>query len=120
MPEYVNAGVIGEETLKKIYVSYIAGRMFLAARPHMMLPHRMGELIQFNYLREHGIIKETADGRITIDLDNVGGVLNRLLEETVRVQLSKSKENAAAFVEKYAVWIAAVGENRGGAAGTGG
>ena len=104
MPEYVNAGVIDEETLKKIYVSYIAGRMFLAARPHMMLPHRMGELIQFNYLREHGIIKETADGRITIDLDNVGGVLNRLLEETVRVQLSKSKENAAAFVEKYAVW----------------
>ena len=72
MPEYVNAGVIDEETLKKIYVSYIAGRMFLAARPHMMLPHRMGELIQFNYLREHGIIKETADGRITIDLDNVG------------------------------------------------
>ena len=120
MPEYVNAGVIDEETLKKIYVSYIAGRMFLAARPHMMLPHRMGELIQFNYLREHGIIKETADGRITIDLDNVGGVLNRLLEETVRVQLSKSKENAAAFVEKYAVWsplsekIAAVRQELGG------
>lgn len=104
MPEYVNAGVIDKETLKKIYVSYIAGRMFLAARPHMMLPHRMGELIQFNYLREHGIIKETADGRITIDLDNVGGVLSRLLAETIRVQLSKSKETAAAFVEKYAVW----------------
>ena len=100
MPEYVNAGVIDEETLKKIYVSYIAGRMFLAARPHMMLPHRMGELIQFNYLREHGIIKETADGRITIDLDNVGGVLNRLLE--------------------ICRLVAAVGENRGGAAGTGG
>ena len=28
MPEYVNAGVIGEETLKKIYVSYIAGGCF--------------------------------------------------------------------------------------------
>lgn len=104
MPEYVRAGVIDEETLKKIYVSYICGRMFLTARPHLMLPHRMGELIQFNYLRANGIIRETEDGKITIDLDNVGDVLNRLLEETIRVQLSKSKDDAAAFVEKYTGW----------------
>jgi len=104
MPEYAKAGVIDEETLKKIYVSYIAGRMFLAARPHMMLPHRMGELIQFNYLTANGIIKETPDAKITIDLANIGSVLNRLLAETIRVQLSKSKENAAAFVEKYTEW----------------
>ncbi len=104
MPEYVRAGIIDEETLKKIYVSYICGRMFLTARPHLMLPHRMGELIQFNYLCTNGIIQETKDGKITIDLDNVGNVLNRLLEETIRIQLSKSKDDAAAFVEKYTEW----------------
>ncbi len=104
MPEYVKAGVIDEETLKKVYVSYIAGRMFLAARPHMMLPHRMGELIQFNYLRKHGIIGETADGKITIDLQNAVHVFHRLLEETIGVQLSKSGETAAAFVEQYTEW----------------
>lgn len=104
MSDYVKAGVIDAETLKKVYVSYICGRMFLIARPHMMLPHRMGELIQFNYLRENGIIKENAEGKIEIDLDNIQTVLNRLLQETIEVQLSKSPEKAAAFVEKYSQW----------------
>ena len=104
MPDYVKAGVIDEDTLKKIYVSYICGRMFLIARPHMMLPHRMGELIQFNYLREKGIVKENAEGKIEIDLDNIQAVLWQLLQETIEVQLSKSPDKAAAFVEKYTDW----------------
>ena len=104
MSDYVKAGVIDAETLKKVYVSYICGRMFLIARPHMMLPHRMGELIQFNYMCENGIIKENTEGKIEIDLDNIQTVLNRLLQETIEVQLSKSPEKAAAFVEKYAQW----------------
>ena len=106
MPEYVKAGVIDEETLKKIYVSYIVGRMFLTARPHLQLPHRMGELIQFNFLCRNGIIKETADGKITIDLGGIGAVLNRLLEETIRVQLSRSPAAAAEFVDRYGEWTA--------------
>ncbi len=104
MPEYVKAGVIDNETLNKVYVSYICGRMFLIARPHNMLPHRVAELIQFNYLRENGVISETSQGKITVDLERIGEVLNRLLEETIRVQLSKSPQTAAAFVEKYTEW----------------
>ena len=106
MPEYVKSGVIDEETLKKVYVSYICGRMLLNARPHMMLPHRMGELIQFNYLCQNGIIKETENGKITIDLENINRVLNQLLKETIEIQLSRSVKTAADFVEKYANWSA--------------
>ena len=104
MSDYVKAGVIDAKTLKKVYVSYICGRMFLIARPHMMLPHRMGELIQFNYLREKGVIKENAAGKVEIDLENMQTALNQLLQETIEVQLSKSPEKAAAFVEKYSQW----------------
>ena len=119
MAEYVKAGVIDEETLKKIYVSYICGRMFLIARPHHMLPHRMAELIQFNYLYKNGIIKEMADGKIDIDLGNIQKILDKLLQDTIAVQLSKSPETAAKFVEEYTDWsplsqkIAAVRQDLG-------
>ena len=104
MPQYVKNGVIDAETLKKVYVSYIVGRMFLSARPHQMLPHRMGELIQFNYLLQHGAINFDDKGLLHIDFAQLEPVLHNLLDETIRVQLSKSPQTAEEFVEKYTVW----------------
>ena len=104
MPQYVKNGVIDAETLKKVYVSYIVGRMFLSARPHQMLPHRMGELIQFNYLLQHGAINFDDKGLLHIDFVQLEPVLHNLLDETIRVQLSKSPQTAEEFVEKYTVW----------------
>lgn len=104
MPQYVKNGVIDAETLKKVYVSYIVGRMFLSARPHQMLPHRMGELIQFNYLLQHGAINFDDKGLLHIDFAQLDPVLHNLLDETIRVQLSKSPQTAEEFVEKYTVW----------------
>lgn len=104
MPQYVKNGVIDDETLKKIYVSYIVGRMFLSARPHRMLPHRMGELIQFNYLLEHKAISFDDKGLLHIDFDRLQPVLKSLLDETIKVQLSGSPAVAESFVDKYTVW----------------
>lgn len=104
MPQYVKNGVIDAETLKKIYVSYIVGRMFLSARPHRMLPHRMGELIQFNYLLEHKAVFFDDKGLLHIDFELLEPVLLRLLDETIAVQLSGSPAKAEAFVDKYTVW----------------
>ncbi|MBP3545939.1 MAG: hypothetical protein J6K16_02250 [Alphaproteobacteria bacterium] len=104
MPYYVKNGVIGSDTLKKIYVSYIVGRMFLAARPHHMLPHRMGELIQFNYLLEHNAISFNQEGLLQIDFDVLDSVLHKMLDETIAVQLSKSPEQAEKFINKYTLW----------------
>lgn len=104
MPQYVENGVIDAETLKKIYVSYIVGRMFLTARPHRMLPHRMGELIQFNYLLQHEAIRFDEHHLLHIDFSRLEGVLAQLLDETIAVQLSRSPEKADAFVEKYTQW----------------
>lgn len=104
MPQYVKNGVIDAETLKKIYVSYIVGRMFLSARPHRMLPHRMGELIQFNYLLEHKAVFFDEKGLLHIDFDRLQPVLLRLLDETIAVQLSGSPAAAEAFVDRYTVW----------------
>lgn len=104
MPQYVQNGVINVETVKKIYVSYIVGRMFLSARPHRMLPHRMGELIQFNYLLEHKAISFDDKGLLHIDFELLQSVLRNLLDETIAVQLSGSPAAAEAFVDKYTIW----------------
>jgi len=104
MPCYVEKGIIDAETLKKIYVSYIVGRMFLNARPHQQLPHRMAELIQFNYLRENGVIVFDNNGLMNLNFAKMNPVLQDLLAETVAVQLSASPQTAEAFVEKYTEW----------------
>ena len=104
MSYYADKGVIDEKTLKKIYVSYIVGRLFLSSRPHYMLPHRMGELIQFNYLLEHKAIYFDDENKLRIDFALLGNVLHKLLEETIAVQLSKSPHKAEEFINKYTVW----------------
>ena len=104
MPEYVKKGIISAETLKKIYVSCIVGGMFLRARPHEMLPHRMADLIQFNYLLQNQAISFNPKGLLNIDFDLLPKVLKKLLEETIELQLSKSPQKAKEFIDKYAKW----------------
>lgn len=104
MPEYVRKGIISAETLKKIYVSCIVGGMFLRARPHEMLPHRMADLIQFNYLLQNQAISFNPKGLLNIDFDLLPKVLKKLLEETIELQLSKSPQKAKEFIDKYAKW----------------
>ena len=50
MPEYVKMGVISEDMLKKVYLTHTVSGLFLKAEPNMSLPHRIADLIQFNYL----------------------------------------------------------------------
>ena len=64
----------------------------------------MGELIQFNYLLQHGAINFDDKGLLHIDFAQLDPVLHNLLDETIRVQLSKSPQTAEEFVEKYTVW----------------
>lgn len=104
MPEYVKAGVVSELELKKIYAGYITGRMFLVAKPHEMLPHRMAELMQFNALLEDGAIFFDAEEKLDIDFDKVQASFLQQLADVIEVQLSKSPKIAEEFVAKYAVW----------------
>ena len=78
--------------------------MFLSAKPHDMLPHRMAELIQFNYLLLHKAIGFDENNLLWIDFDLLPQTINKLLEDTISVQLSKSSQKAKEFVEKYTDW----------------
>lgn len=103
MPEYVKAGVISEKTLKEVYTTWII-RMFLKARPQLIQPHRVGDLIHFNYLIEHGAITFDESGKLKIDFVKLPEVMNKILSETIEIQLSKSPDKAKDFIEKYSAW----------------
>lgn len=102
MPEYVKAGVIDAEMLKKIYTTWVAFRLFLKAQP--LEAHRVGELIHFNFLLDRGAFYFDAENKLKIDFDKFHDVVFAMLAETVEVQLSKSSEKAKAFIDKYTNW----------------
>ena len=104
MPEYVKAGVIDRETLYKVYATWIISSLLLRAEPQLSHPHRVADLIQFNYLLEHGVLSFTKDEKLKIDFLKLPDVMNQLLEETIAVQLSKSPEFAKRFIDNYARW----------------
>lgn len=103
MPEYVKSGIISEQTLKEVYTTWIV-RLFLKSRPQLIQPHRVADLIHFNYLLEHGVISFSEEGKLRIDFDKVHSAVFGILEETIALQLSKSPEKAQAFIDKYSTW----------------
>ncbi len=103
MPEYVKNGIIGEQMLREIYTTWIV-RLFLKARPQQIQPHRVGDLIHFNFLLKHGAIRFNADRKLEIDFAALPGVMQKILRQTIEVQLSKDTGCAKAFIEKYSDW----------------
>ncbi|MBR1604507.1 MAG: hypothetical protein IJ660_00175 [Alphaproteobacteria bacterium] len=102
MPEYVKTGIINEETLKKIYTTWVVKRLFLKAKPVEV--HRVAELIHFNYLLERGAFSFDKANKVHIHFDKFHEAAYALLEDTIALQLSRSPEKAKDFIDKYTAW----------------
>lgn len=102
MPEYVKSGVIDELMLKKIYTTWIVMRSLSKAKP--VESHRVGDLIHFNYLLEHGVIVFNSEKKLDINFSKLPEVIRCLLAETIEVQLSRSPQVAKDWIEKYTKW----------------
>lgn len=94
----------GDVDLKKFYTTWIINDLLVRSRPVLSKPHRVAELIQLNYLLENKVIFFDQDKKLRIDFDCIEDVLCRLLEETIRVQLSKSAQEAHRFIDRWAGW----------------
>jgi hypothetical protein len=79
-------------------------RLLLKAKPKMEHPHRMGDLIHFNYLLKHKAISITSDNKLRVDFEKMPEVMNNILRETIEVQLSKSPKRALQFIEQNGDW----------------
>ncbi len=103
MPEYVKSGVISDQTLKEIYTTWIV-RMLLKSKPQLIQPHRMGDLIHFNFLLEHKAINFNSEQKLEINFAKMDEVMHKLLQETIEIQLSKSPQRAKEFIDRWTAW----------------
>lgn len=91
------------EILQKIYTSWVFS-LFLRAKPILSKPHRVADLMAFNYLLENGAISFDDNLKLHIHFEKMAMVLYGLLEETIKVQLSRSPQEAKAFIERLSAW----------------
>ncbi|MBQ8870545.1 MAG: hypothetical protein IJ019_04125 [Alphaproteobacteria bacterium] len=92
-----------KDYLKTIYTSWCIS-LFLKAKPVFSAPHRMAELIQFNYMLENKGMYFDENKKLNINFDKISSVMYDLLKETINLQLSKSVEKAKSFVDRWAYW----------------
>lgn len=104
MPEYVKDGIISEEMLKSIYATWIIRRHFMVAFPQDREAHRVADLIEYNYLNDHGAFYFDEDRKLHIDFERMKEVCKLLLSDTIKVQLSKSPQVAEDFINKWSAW----------------
>ena len=96
-------GTYNNQEIKEIYTSWIIS-LFLNAKPVFSKPHRVADLIEFNYLKAHQVISFNDENKLKINFDKIRPVMYKLLEETISVQLSKSPQKAKDFIEKWTDW----------------
>lgn len=89
--------------VKQIYTTWAVG-LFLRAKPVLSKPHRMADLIQFNYALHHKAIFFDENEKMHIRFEKIAPVMYRLLEETIETQLSKSPETAKKFIDRWGNW----------------
>ncbi len=104
MKHYQKKKVISKQALLEIYTTWVVQRLFLSAKPQLAKPHRMADLMQFNYLLENKAISFDKENKLGIDFKNFEQVIDNLLEETIKVQLSKSPTMAKKFIDRYTHW----------------
>ena len=101
MPEYVKSGIISNENLKKIYTTWII-RSLSKSKP--IESHRVADLIHINYLLEHNAISFNSENKLEICFEQLPNAINKLLKETIEIQLSRSHKKAKEWIDKYTKW----------------
>lgn len=64
----------------------------------------MADLIEYNFLHDYGAFWFDADKKLHVDFAKIQSGSRKLLEEVIKVQLSKSPEVAEKFVAKWTEW----------------
>lgn len=96
-------GTYTDFEVKQIYTTWIVS-LFLKAEPVLSEPHRVADLMEFNYLLEHQAIWFDSENKLHIAFEKIAPVIHQCLHQTIEVQLSKSPETAKNFIEKWCKW----------------
>ncbi len=99
----VDHGAYPKEKIHGVAASYVAG-IFRTIRFGIAEAHSAGEMMQFNYLSEHGAIRrDPAMGLYEIDFDRMPAAMASLAKELLEQEATGDRARAEAWFKKYAV-----------------
>jgi hypothetical protein len=96
----VDHGALPKERLEEYYASYVAG-IFRTVRFGTAEAHGRAEMMEFNFLAEHGAVARDAGGRYAIDYAKMPEVLAALAKELLTIEATGDRARAEAWFAKY-------------------
>ncbi len=95
-------GVLPKNKLEEYYSSYVAG-IFRTVRFGTGEAHGQAEMMEFNYLSEHGAIKYEKSGKYAIDYAAMPGAITDLAKELLEIEATGDRARAENWFKKYDV-----------------
>jgi hypothetical protein len=97
-------GYYSAKQARAVYASGIL-RVLQKNRPRPDQPYQTMQLMQWNWLLEHGVLRfDAASRKLRIDYDHYHAAVEGLLAEVLSIQQAGNRERGEAFIEKYTNW----------------
>jgi hypothetical protein len=98
----VDHGALPKQKLEEYYASYVGG-LFRTVRFGVGEAHARAEMMEFNYLTEHGAVGRQSSGKYMIDYAKMPDVLAVLAKELLEIEATGDRERAENWFKKYDV-----------------
>ena len=98
----VDHDVLPKSKLEEYYASYVAG-IFRTVRFGFAEAHGQAEMMEFNYLSEHGALKRESSGRYAIDYGRMPEAISALAKELLEIEATGDRSRAENWFKKYDV-----------------
>jgi hypothetical protein len=98
----VEHGALPKSGMEECYASYVGG-IFRTVRFGVAEAHSKAEMMEFNYLVEHGAIRRESSGRYAIDYAKMPGTLSDLAKELLTMEATGDRERVESWFKKYDV-----------------
>jgi len=98
----VDHGNLPKQKLPEYYASYVAD-MFRSVRFGVGEAHAQGEMMEFNYLLEHGAIRRQPSGRYRLQYNLMSAQLEALAKELLEMEAQGDRARTEAWFKKYDV-----------------
>ena len=95
-------GALPKSRFEEYYASYVAG-IFRTIRFGTGEAHGQAEMMEFNYLSEHGAVKREASGKYTIDYARMPRVISELARELLEIEATGDRQRAENWFNNYDV-----------------
>ncbi|HZP34631.1 MAG TPA: hypothetical protein VFB23_14835 [Candidatus Acidoferrales bacterium] len=97
----IEHGAMPKEKRNEYYASYVGG-IFRTVRFGIAEAHGRGEMMEFNYLAEHGAVsRDAASGRYAINAERMPAVIVSLAKELLEQEATGDRTRVEAWFAKY-------------------